>query len=944
MALYPPIVASSMPAFDITQGIKIYYTLSMYNAAKQDKITSVQVSVRRQSSNVNVLVDPKEIVVKSFGNQDDIDKLLNRYYVQIDNSQIIDGFTEDVLYKVQLRFSSSQGSGDNYYTTNISYLSEWSTVCIIKPIQVPEFYIQEFYIENEQPKETDTNYFYSNLCDWIGVYKQKKSSQILKQWRIRLLSNDYTQENPLDIEDYVLSDSGWVINSANNYNTTDESVVIACSLPYELENNSNYKLLFEIQTRNGYVKSLLYSFTCNIQNINQLQGEIKTYLNEEQGYFKIVFSSEEDYFGNMVLRRTDSRSNFNKWEDLVYYISYDDPSFTYYDFTVQSGMFYRYLIQKVDARGRRGTPVYDSSKNKNTGLLAEWEHAFLLESTGNGKISGTKQLKLKYDFQISSYKTNISESKTDTIGSKYPFIRRNGSMYYRSFPITGTITGFMDQARLFTNEQEMFNNKYSQYKQFKGQISQHGIQYDYTYERKFREKVQEFLYNAKPKLYKSMQQGNIFIKLMQVSLTPKNELGRLVYSFSATAYQIDEAILNTFNSYGLIDIGQFNPNVSRKDTILAQLNEFGKQEQTTSLLYKGGYDIIGAGSTPAANSIAKHIKYNQSFNKKKVTDFNINWLRLTIESEPYLIIEQNNSYRPYDDIKLTKQDQKTESYIPYNNIDLQGPDPIDFGPQIKYPLYQIESTYSDDNGNINNVYLGWLFYLNEKPIIVSYPNNIYQIKDDSFLLKKESSLIPAKDISMTVDFRLVNIVAEDVSLLPKNIRINSVNGQFIGSFTENDQFISKINYKYRYVYKNNNDEIKRTVNGVQSVLVDTEPGTIIKLKTEVMNNEERFVVNETGELNFDTQDATIPIKTFKIVGRNFNLSDFNQKETPVSSLDDIISPRHMDLYQVQSNNEFYGYYNRNFFKAEKRNDNTVDLYCPVDALVFYFAAIKEETF
>jgi len=49
-------------------------------------------------------------------------------------------------------------------------------------------------------------------------------------------------------------------------------------------------------------------------------------------------------------------------------------------------------------------------------------------------------LKLKYDFQISSYKTNISESKTDTIGSKYPYIRRNGNMYYRSFPITGTIT------------------------------------------------------------------------------------------------------------------------------------------------------------------------------------------------------------------------------------------------------------------------------------------------------------------------------------------------------------------------------------------------------------------------------------------------------------------------------------------------------------------------
>ena len=56
MALYPPIVASSMPAFNINNGsVKIYYTLSPYNASKRDDIHSVHVTVRRQSSNVNVL-------------------------------------------------------------------------------------------------------------------------------------------------------------------------------------------------------------------------------------------------------------------------------------------------------------------------------------------------------------------------------------------------------------------------------------------------------------------------------------------------------------------------------------------------------------------------------------------------------------------------------------------------------------------------------------------------------------------------------------------------------------------------------------------------------------------------------------------------------------------------------------------------------------------------
>jgi len=111
---------------------------------------------------------------------------------------------------------------------------------------------------------------------------------------------------------------------------------------------------------------------------------------------------------NLVIRRTDSKSNFLKWEDLKFFEAYDSLNFTYYDFTVESGLFYRYLVQKVDARGRRGTPVYDQSRNFLSGVMAEWEHAFLLESTGNGELKGTKQLKLKYDFQISSYKTNIS--------------------------------------------------------------------------------------------------------------------------------------------------------------------------------------------------------------------------------------------------------------------------------------------------------------------------------------------------------------------------------------------------------------------------------------------------------------------------------------------------------------------------------------------------------
>jgi len=75
---------------------------------------------------------------------------------------------------------------------------------------------------------------------------------------------------------------------------------------------------------------------------------------------------------------------------------------------------------------------------------------------------------------------------------------------------------------------------------------------------------------------------------MEVSLTPKNELGRLVYSFSATAYEIDEATINTFNNYSLIKIGTFNPNISTTRTIMGQLNSFDFNEDIEGNLFKAG--------------------------------------------------------------------------------------------------------------------------------------------------------------------------------------------------------------------------------------------------------------------------------------------------------------------------------------------------------------------
>ena len=106
MALYPPIVASSMQPFT-GNSAKIYFNIPEYNS--RSEIKHVQITVKRQSSNISVVKNSSGIIIRGNLQQDEIDRQTSslRYYVVINNSEIKDnGFKKDVLYKVQLRFSS----------------------------------------------------------------------------------------------------------------------------------------------------------------------------------------------------------------------------------------------------------------------------------------------------------------------------------------------------------------------------------------------------------------------------------------------------------------------------------------------------------------------------------------------------------------------------------------------------------------------------------------------------------------------------------------------------------------------------------------------------------------------------------------------------------------------------------------------------------------------
>ena len=142
----------------------------------------------------------------------------------------------------------------------------------------------------------------------------------------------------------------------------------------------------------------------------------------------------------------------------------------------------------------------------------------------------------------------------DTIGSKYPFIFRNNTVKYKEVPISGLISYKLDPENLFMDDNDIWFKKEKTLKgeninssAWKEENWTHNLtDINIAAERAFRLEVMDWLENGRPKLFKSPTEGNYILRLMNVSLTPVDTLGRMLYSFNATGYEIEDASVYSF--------------------------------------------------------------------------------------------------------------------------------------------------------------------------------------------------------------------------------------------------------------------------------------------------------------------------------------------------------------------------------------------------------------
>lgn len=455
------------------------------------------------------------------------------------------------------------------------FLSEWSTVCLVRKINVPQVYVYNI-----------------NIDDQPTIHKGTSLVQI--DGRIFIPPDGLEPET---ITEVTLSMTG--LGEAEGINEVSPTLFINSEtsnskFSYKFktlfsgteESPNNYSLTIKYKSRNGYIgqanciiqvaaSSAQYG---NVNSFNYEPDNIKGFMN-----IQLVMNAHNDD-KKYIICRSDGFSNFTLWEELFIVdipASLEEQTFYLTDVTAESGIWYKYTLQVLTSRGDKGQ-VWDGYQGLSP-KMPFYEDYYFTNSEGHLCIS--------FDRTLSNFQNNIQETKVETIGSRFPYVFRNGHINYRTFSLNGVISyNDNNETALFSIDAVNHSNSYMGYqdgetpfpqgypnnlyeeqihKGFKTRedlfpITDIRHQYDIynaennintmndiTLEREFRKSVMQFLQSGNPILFKSAAEGNVLVRLLNFTFSPKNSLNNIVYDFSCTAVEIDECTVDNYIKYNI---------------------------------------------------------------------------------------------------------------------------------------------------------------------------------------------------------------------------------------------------------------------------------------------------------------------------------------------------------------------------------------------------------
>ena len=602
-ALYPPIIDTYTPIF-IENGLdtecKIWFSYSPYMSTDQH-CNYVQVVINDQKTNKTVLNTdfwPTGVAAFKVEEADEGTKefAMNLYYIKINSSQLQEGFQTQTYYKAQLRFIDKNidpiqvTQSFSEMNKNLSSFSEWSTVTLLKCIKQPEVYI--FSLKAEKGS---------------GQGNSPANPLVISTPLLNISGQALFEDGESEtIKTYKLSLEKVAVNEDGN--NPSEQIIESATLSTNYYDNSNsFKYKFKTILDNGlywldisYITKNGYDSTVNPQNsfepkkyglyiqINANEGvapplsDISTVLDKDNGRIIInatVDDEQTDKDVTIAIVRSSSDTCFKEWEEIYTALYHPKDTIAFDDRTIESGVWYKYNFQVVDESGARSRFI-DESIYSPSPLMIVFNDVFL--------TAGNKQLKITLNNETGPLSYNLQESKTDTIGSQFPWIRRNGAIKYRTFSLGGLISYLgNNEMILFSNSEDSDTN--IEYQNNLAEKNINGLFYskddlfpqevlelyqsynldngindynDIVLEKIFRDKVISFLLEDRPILFRSATEGNILIRLMDLSFSPNTQLKNYIYSFSSTAVEIAECNFDNFHKYNIYNSGSIDITVN----------------------------------------------------------------------------------------------------------------------------------------------------------------------------------------------------------------------------------------------------------------------------------------------------------------------------------------------------------------------------------------------
>lgn len=538
--LYPPQIEGTIPA---ATGDIINVPFVMNRAVGWNEISGFILKIKTVESNEVVGNFITEYSINNISTTSMVDKDRSIVSFNIKDANLTIGS----FYKIQMAYRSSDED------KTIGY---FSTVGIIKYTAKPKVYISN--LEN--------NILNLNQGSFVGVYDQSKRDDQESDLTEKIYSYEF---NIYDLYGSLIETSGKLLHNHEN-NTELDKMSDTYTLQSALAPNEVYFIEFLGTTINGL------EFISNKYRITEQTLVNATYeptliptLNEENGYIELQIIGKMDnrgieqsnVVGNFLISRSSSENNFSSWEVLDRFTLLGD-SFSNYkwkDFTIAHGKEYRYSVQQYNGYG-----VY-SKRYYSDIIKVYFEHSFLYD--------GDKQLKIKYNPKITNFKDTLLESKVNTMGGQYPYFFKNGNVQYKEFSISGLISYWSDEEELFLTNSELGLDELSKlqrpsdnsFNEFDRKIISQSknrttnlTNYNILAERIFKMKVLNFLNDGKPKLFKSPTEGNYIVRLMNSSLSPNEQLGRMLHTFSTTASEIAEYNYKNLGKYDLTKIKEPN--------------------------------------------------------------------------------------------------------------------------------------------------------------------------------------------------------------------------------------------------------------------------------------------------------------------------------------------------------------------------------------------------